>query len=93
MLKVLKEKLRLKIQSPSKVKFKLADRSRIPSLGEIKIKIKIKKIRILIKVHVLEFLKKDLLLETEWFFKTGAKIDFKSKLLKIDDKRKKIKYQ
>jgi len=64
-LKTLKEKLGLKIQSSSKVKFKLADGSRISSLEEIKIKIKIKEIRILIKVHVLESLEEDLLLEIE----------------------------
>ncbi len=88
-LKALKEKLGLKIQSLSKVKFKLADRNRVLSLGKIKIKIKIKEIRIPIKVHILEFPEEDLLLETEQFLEIRAKIDFKSKLLKIDDKRKK----
>jgi len=63
--KALKEKLGLKIQSPSKVKFKLANRSRIPSLGEIEIKIKIKEIRISIRVHILESPEKDLLLGIE----------------------------
>src|SRR6266540_3434357 len=91
MSKALKEKLGLKIQSLSKVKFKLADGSRVPSLGEIEIKIKIKEIRILIRVHILELPKEDLLLGIEWFFETGVKIDFKSKILKIDDKRRKIK--
>ena len=91
MSKALKEKLGLKIQSPSKVKFKLADGSRVPLLGEIKIKIKIKEIRILIRVHILESSEEDLLLRIEQFLETEAKIDFKLKLLKIDDKRRKIK--
>ena len=91
MSKALKEKLGLKIQSLSKVKFKLADGSRVPSLGEIEIKIKIKEIRILIRVHILESLEENLLLEIEQFFEIGAKIDFKLKLLKINDKRRKIK--
>ncbi len=56
MSKALKKKLGLKIQSSSKVKFKLADGSKISSLGEIEIKIKIKEIRISIRVHVLESL-------------------------------------
>ncbi len=64
-LKALKEKLELKIQLSNKVKFKFANRSRVSSLGEIEIKIKIKEIRIPIKVHILEFSKEDLLLETE----------------------------
>jgi len=65
MSKVLKEKLGLKIQSSSKVKFKLADGSRVPLLGEIEIKIKIKEIRIPIRIHILEFPEEDLLLGTE----------------------------
>src|SRR6266540_5515072 len=65
MAKVLKEKLGLKIQSSSKIKFKLADGSRVPLLGEIEIKIKIKEIRIPIRVYILESLEEDLLLETE----------------------------
>ena len=91
MSKTLKEKLRLKIQLLSKVKFKLADGSRVLSLGEIEIKIKIKEIRIPIRIHILESPEEDLLLETEWFFETEVKIDFKSKLLKIDNKKRKIK--
>ncbi len=65
MSKVLKEKLGLKIQSSSKIKFKLADGSRVPLLGEIEIKIKIKEIRILIRVHILKSPEEDLLLGTE----------------------------
>ena len=91
MSKALKERLELKIQSSNKVKFKLINENRVPSLEEIEIKIKIKEIRIPIKVHILEFSKEDLLLETEQFFETRAKIDFKSRLLKIDNKRRKIK--
>ncbi len=64
-LKALKEKLELKIQSSSKIKFKLTDGSRVSSLGEIEIKIKIKEIRILIRVHILKSPEEDLLLGTE----------------------------
>ncbi len=60
--KTLKEKLGLKIQSPSKVKFKFADESKVPSLGKIKIKIKIKEIRIPIRIYILESSEEDLLL-------------------------------
>ncbi len=65
MSKALKEKLGLKIQSLSKVKFKLADGNRVPSLGETEIKIKIKEIRIPIRVHILKSPKEDLLLGIE----------------------------
>src|SRR6266542_1965772 len=84
MSKALKEKLGLKIQSPNKVKFKLADRSRVLSLGK-------KEIKIPIRVHILESPEEDLLLRIEWFLEIGAKINFKSKLLKINNKRRKIK--
>jgi len=75
----------------SEVKFERTGGSKVPGLKERKIKIKIKEIRILIRIYILEFLEENLLLEIEWFFEMGAKIDFKLKLLKIDDKRRKIK--
>jgi len=85
--RALKERLGLKIQRSSRTKFKFADGSKASSLGELTVKTqfenKTQLMTMPINLHVLESPEEDLLLGTEWFTKTKAKIDFEKKELTI----------
>src|ERR1043165_5419156 len=89
MSKALMKKLELKIQKSSLLRFKLADGSRVPSLGELETKIVVNRIKISIRVQILESPDDDLLLGVDWFSNVNAKIDFETKTLKIKYRNRK----
>src|ERR1043166_1359868 len=89
MSKALMKKLRLKIQKPSLLRFKLADESRVPSLGELETEIVVNRVKILIRVQILESPDDDLLLGVDWFSNVNAKIRSEEHTLKIKYKNRK----
>src|ERR1043166_3840765 len=89
MSKALMKKLGLKIQKSSLLRFKLADESRVPSLGELETEIVVNRVKILIRVQILESPDDDLLLGVDWFSNVNAKIRSEEHTLKIKYKNRK----
>ena len=75
----LRKRLGIKIEKPSKTIFMIANGKKIPSLGETEITIEIEEeIEIPIKVQIIDSVKEDLLLGTEFLKETGGIINFRN---------------
>ena len=87
----LREKLKLKIQKPSKEIFRIANGKLITSLGELKIKVEFEGEEVLIKTQVIESREEVLLIGVECLDKLKVKINFEKKFMEIITLDRKIK--
>ena len=89
--KGLLEKLGMKITESSNAVFSNVNGKKVPSLGKVDIKIKIKDTEIPMKVQVIDSTKRDLILGTEILAEVKGKINFEKNELKIEYNGKEIR--
>jgi len=81
----LRKRLGIRIEKPSRTMFMIANGKKIPSLGETEITIEIEEeIEIPIKVQIIDSVKEDLLLGTEFLKETGGIINFRNGKLSLE---------
>src|SRR5438034_9266392 len=92
MTQKLQELLKIEISEESNVTFIVADGKRVPALGKAQVEIKLVEGKsIPIKVHIMESGKRELILGNEFLLEKKGNIDYKTKLLTIEEKGKTVK--
>src|SRR6266536_4119227 len=91
MTQKLQELLNIEILEESNITFIVADGKRVPALGKAQIEINLEGKRIPIEVQIMESRKKELILGNEFLLEKKGNIDYKTKLLTIEEKGRIVK--
>ena len=91
MTQKLQELLEIEISEESNVTFIVADGKRVPALGKAQVEINLEGKSIPIKVHIMESGKRELILGNEFLLEKKGNIDYKTKLLTIEEKGRTVK--
>ena len=91
MTQKLQELLNIEISEESNITFIVADGKRVPALGKAQVEINLEGKRIPIEVQIMESGKRELILGNEFLLEKKGNIDYKTKLLTIEEKGKTVK--
>src|SRR5436190_24223293 len=90
MTQKLQELLEIEILEESNVTFIVAEGKRVPALGKAQVEINLEERKIPIKVHSMDSGKRKLILGKEFLLNKKGNIDYKTKLLTIEEKGRQL---